>query len=190
VNRYVRRKYGREIAPSDVWAHHPLLFAGYGAFESATDYSRKLDTRLKDLAATKAAMLVGCEWCCDIASDLSRGAGISDEQLMALPAYEDSDAFSDDERLVLDYAVAMTRTPAEVSDELWRRLTARFDEPQLVELTAAIAIENLRARFNNAFDIEPQGFSEGAFCVIPERALARRSPVPPTPAAGPSRRSA
>ena len=170
VNAWVRRQYGREIAPSEVWAHHPLLFAGYGAFESATTYSRKLDARLKDLAATKAAMVVGCEWCCDFASVLSREAGISDDQLMALPAYAESDVFSDDERLVLDLAVAMSRTPADVPDELWERLRARFDEPQLVELAGAIAIENMRARFHNVFGIEPQGFSEGAVCVIPERA--------------------
>ena len=177
VNAWVRRQYGREIAPSEVWAHHPLLFAGYGAFETATTYSRRLDTRLKDLAATKAAMVVGCEWCCDFASVLSREAGISDEKLLALPAYTESDAFSDDERLVLDLAVAMSRTPADVPDELWERLRSRFDEAQLVELAGAIAIENMRARFHNVFGIEPQGFAEGAVCVIPERTgqLARQA---------------
>jgi hypothetical protein len=38
-----------------------------------------------------------------------------------------------------------------------------------VELTAAIAWENYRARFDHAWDIGAQGFSEGAFCVLPER---------------------
>ncbi len=40
---------------------------------------------------------------------------------------------------------------------------------QLVELTAAIAWENYRARFDHAFGIEAQGFSAGAYCPLPER---------------------
>ncbi len=56
----------------------------------------------------------------------------------------------------------------DVPDELFDRLRAELDEPQLVELTNIIALENYRARFNWAFGIEGQGFSEGAFCVRPE----------------------
>jgi hypothetical protein len=48
------------------------------------------------------------------------------------------------------------------------QLAAHFDEAQLVELTSAIALENYRARFNWAFGLESQGFSEGAYCVAPE----------------------
>jgi alkylhydroperoxidase family enzyme len=70
---------------------------------------------------------------------------------------------------VIDYATAMTRTPVEVPDDLFAALRAHFDAAQLVELTAAIAWENYRARFDHAFGIEAQGFSAGAFCVLPER---------------------
>jgi alkylhydroperoxidase family enzyme len=71
---------------------------------------------------------------------------------------------------VLDYSVAVTRTPVEVPDELFAALRRHFNEAQLVELTAAIAWENYRARFNHAFGIEAQGFSDGAYCPLPERA--------------------
>ena len=63
----------------------------------------------------------------------------------------------------------MSSTPVAVSDDLVRDLGKHFDEPQLVELTAAIAWENWRARFNHALGIEAHGFTEGAFCPIPER---------------------
>jgi len=92
-----------------------------------------------------------------------------EEQLVGLADYEQNGAFSDLERLVLDYAVAMTETPVEVSDALFAALRARFDEAQIIELTAAIAWENYRARFDHAIGIGAQGFSEGAFCPIPER---------------------
>jgi alkylhydroperoxidase family enzyme len=70
---------------------------------------------------------------------------------------------------VLEYADAMTLTPVEVSDSLFARLREKFTEPQLVELTSAIAWENYRARYDHAFGIEGENFSEGAVCAIPVR---------------------
>ena len=100
---------------------------------------------------------------------MSRANGVTEEQLAGLADYERSGAFSDIERLVLDYAVAMTETPVEVPDALFAALRARFDEAEIIELTAAIAWENYRARFDHAIGIGAQGYSEGAFCPLPER---------------------
>jgi alkylhydroperoxidase family enzyme len=63
----------------------------------------------------------------------------------------------------------MAATPTDVPDALVARLRARFDEAQLVELTAAIAWEHYRARFNRVFRVSAAGFSEGTVCVLPER---------------------
>jgi len=71
---------------------------------------------------------------------------------------------------VLDYATAMSRTPTTVTDELFSALREHFNERQLVELTNVIALENMRARFNSAFDMTPAGFSEGMVCVVAEAA--------------------
>jgi alkylhydroperoxidase family enzyme len=70
---------------------------------------------------------------------------------------------------VLDYAVAMTRTPVDVPEALFAALRSHLSEAQLVELTASIAWENHRARFNRPFLIGAGGFSTGAVCVLPER---------------------
>lgn len=100
---------------------------------------------------------------------MGRHAGITEQQLRDMAAFEHSDAFSPTEKLVLRLAVALTATPATVSDELYAELKNAFDEQQLVELAATVAWENYRSRFNRTFDIKPQGFSEGSFCVVPER---------------------
>jgi 4-carboxymuconolactone decarboxylase len=63
----------------------------------------------------------------------------------------------------------MTHTPVEVSEALFDALRRHFDERQLVELTSAIAWENYRARFDHAFGIEGENFSEGAVCAMPVR---------------------
>jgi alkylhydroperoxidase family enzyme len=164
-----RKQLGREVDPVGVYAHTPALLMGYGAFERATAKQKRVDERLKVLAETKAAAIVNCEFCCDIASGIAHDAGIGETQLLALPRYRESGAFSDLECLVLDYATAMSRTPTTVTDELFAAMREHFDERQLVELTNVIALENMRARFNSAFDMTPAGFSDGLVCVVPER---------------------
>lgn len=178
--RASRRNLGRDVDPVGVYAHVPRLLMGYGAFEQATSKEKRVEERLKVLAETKAAAVVNCEFCCDIASSLARDVGITEAQLLALPRYRDSDEFSALEKLVLDYAAAMSRTPTTVGDELFAALREHFDERQMVELTNVIALENLRARFNSAFDMTPAGFSDGMVCAVPEAAVERdpeRMPV-------------
>ncbi len=176
--------YGEVMDPLRVTAHHPRLMLGYGMFEQATSKADLVPERLKLLAELRAAMAAGCEWCLDYASSISAANGISEEDLRALPAYETSDRFDPLEKLVLDYATAMTRTPVEVSDELFAQLAEHFDEAQLVELTSVIALENYRARFNWAFGLAGQGFSEGAYCVRPDPAVGLEPAVAGSDTAG------
>ncbi len=100
---------------------------------------------------------------------MSRRAGISEAQLRDIGGYERSEAFSPLEKLVIDYAERMSRTPVDVPDELFSALREHLNEAQLVELTATVAWENFLSRFNRAFKIEAQGFTEGGYCVLPER---------------------
>ncbi len=86
-----------------------------------------------------------------------------------LACFESSRHFSTQEKLVLELATALTRTPTDVSDELFARLRDAFSERQLVELSSAVAWENYRARFNRTFAIDAEGFSQGQFCPLPER---------------------
>jgi AhpD family alkylhydroperoxidase len=175
---WAKRSYGVDTGPARITANHPRMFMGYGILETATEYSRTVDPKLKYLAVTRAAMVAGCEYCVDIGSELSRKVGVPDEQLMELVRYRDSDAFTDAERDAIELGDRMTRTPVEVPDELFERLRSRLDEAQLVELVSAIAVENYRARFNHTFEIEPDGFSEGKFCVRPEAVGAGQVPYP------------
>jgi AhpD family alkylhydroperoxidase len=163
-----RRRFGEVAEPLTVMAHHPRLLLGYGMFELAFERSNLVDRHLKSLVVLKAATMVGCEFCIDIGSALSRAEGVTQEQLRDLPNLERSEAFSLLEKLVLRYVAAVTRTPADVPDELFDALREHFSEAQLVELTTALALENYRARFNHAFGVGSQGFSESSYCAVPE----------------------
>lgn len=100
---------------------------------------------------------------------MGRQNGITAEQISNLHEYASSQYFSPVERLVLRFADAMTQTPVEVPENIFEELKAKFSNPQLVELTASIAWENYRARFDHAFGIEAENFSEGAVCALPQR---------------------
>ena len=93
----------------------------------------------------------------------------TDEEMLALRDYRGSDLFSPVEKLALELAEAMTRTPAEVPDRLRDELLQHLSRGQLAELASAIAWENHRARLNRALGIREAGFSDGTFCVMPER---------------------
>lgn len=157
--RYSRRRWGTVLGPLVPLSHHPGLLRGTAAMEWALQRADDVDWRLKDLAATRAAGLIGCEFCIDYASALLEHDGASPEQIEELPRWRESQAFSPLERLALEYAEALTRTPVEVPDELYSRLAEHLSESQLVELTMAITFEHHRARMNHAFGLGSHGFA-------------------------------
>jgi AhpD family alkylhydroperoxidase len=177
MRRGMKRMTGRDpargtgIEPLEIWAHQPKMMSGMGKFQQAVRKGGAVDERLKNLVELKGAQMIGCEWCVDLGSQICRNSGFSDAELLALPRYRDSDLFTEREKLALDYAVGVMRTPVDVGDELFARLREHFSEPQLVELTALLTVVNLD-RFNAAFGIGSAGFSEGMVCLVPDRAAA------------------
>lgn len=170
--RGAKKRLGVVPEPFAISAHHKGIMAGQTAFELALERSHRVEERLKDLATLKAATVVECEFCMDIGSHLARRSGLGDAELLALADHRSSDVFSDVEKLVIDYADAMTRTPLGVTDDLVAALHEHFDERQIVELTGVIAWENFRARFNGAMGCGAQGFSEGSVCARPASAAS------------------
>jgi len=96
----------------------------------------------------------------DINSAVGRAEGITEEQLRELCGFRKSGAFSATEKAALTYAEEMTRTPVDVADAVFQELRRFFDDRQIVELTSAIALENLRARFAHALDLPSDGLCE------------------------------
>ncbi|MGH2849633.1 MAG: carboxymuconolactone decarboxylase family protein [Solirubrobacteraceae bacterium] len=160
--------HGSGIEPVELWAHQPKMMSGMGRFQGAVRKGKSVDERTKYLVELKGAQMIGCEFCVDLGSQICRNSGFSDDELLALPRYAQSDLFSDREKLALDYTVAVMRTPVEVTDELFARMKQHFTDAQLVEITALLTAVNLD-RFNAAFGIGSAGFSEGMVCVAPDR---------------------
>jgi AhpD family alkylhydroperoxidase len=159
------------IEPIEIWAHQAKLLSGMGKFQQAVRKANTVDERLKNLVELKGAQMIGCEFCVDLGSQICRNCGFSDEELLALARYQQSELFSEREKLALDYTAAVMRTPVEVTDELFARMKEHFSDEQLVEITALLTVVNLD-RLNAAFGIGSAGFSDGMVCVAPDRPAA------------------
>jgi alkylhydroperoxidase family enzyme len=105
-------------------------------------------------------------------------AGADEDKVREIPTWRESRRFSDAERVALEYAEAMTITGQRVSDELFARLRACYDEAQIVELTAAVALENFRSKANVALQVQAQGF-----CPLPDLQNAAEGGSPRTESA-------
>ena len=84
--------------------------------------------------------------------------------MAALSSWREAAVYSPAERVALEYAERMTITGQSVDDALFTELREHFDEAQVVELTAGIAMENFRSKFNAPLKVEAQGF-----CLLPRR---------------------
>ncbi|HZO40499.1 MAG TPA: hypothetical protein VFE97_14860 [Methylomirabilota bacterium] len=85
-------------------------------------------------------------------------AGATEAKIAEVATALTSELFDDREKTAFEYAEAITFTDRKVTEELFARVRAHFSEPEIVELTAAVALENFRSKFNVALGIEAQGF--------------------------------
>lgn len=174
TKRRFKQLTGRETAtmlePLRMYAHIPRLLRAYGRLEQAEAKLDILSPRQRALAELKSATTAHCEFCIDLGSQIARGLGFTDEELLALSDYQNASCFSEVDKLILEYTTAITRTPVHVSDELFEALRTHFDTAQLVGLTHIITLSNLRARFNLALGIGSSGLSEGMVCALPDTA--------------------
>ena len=76
--------------------------------------------------------------------------------------WRSSCVFTEKERLALEYAERITITGESVDDALFSDLRQHFNEAEVVELTAGIAMENFRSKFNAPLQVQAQGF-----CPVP-----------------------
>ncbi|HEV8278412.1 MAG TPA: carboxymuconolactone decarboxylase family protein [Streptosporangiaceae bacterium] len=158
---FSRRKYGAMLDPGAAIGHNMQVGRSYAIFEMQAERWHTLDRGLKDLAVTAAAARIRCAWCMDFGFWAATvGHAVPAAKIEAVPAWRDSDLFSELELLVVAYAEAMTATPPEVTDEIVAELGRHLSEAQLVELTAVIAVENLRSRINSALGLTAQGFAD------------------------------
>ncbi len=134
------------------------LARGWNAMLGAVRREFAVSPRLKELAICVVAKLTGADY--EFAHHWPEYVHAGGNAALAAklddpPSALEDPAFTDDERLAMRYAAAMTEN-VRVPDALFRQLRARFAEAEVVELTAAIAAYNMVARFLVALEVEKE----------------------------------
>lgn len=157
---YSKRRFGEVLDPGKVALHNRKVLTTMMLTEGSAARWNSLDPTLQALAVMASAVVIECTWCTDFGYWEAHHKGVPAHKLRDVPRWRSSDAYTDLERKVLEYAEAMTATPPAVTDELVAALREELSDEQLVELTALVALENQRSRSNAALGLTGQGFKE------------------------------
>jgi alkylhydroperoxidase family enzyme len=159
--RYSRHRFGSVVEPVAAAAHHSGVLLAMGALDTTAERGwRRMNPDLRWLAIQASATQIGCSWCTDYGYYEGIQQGMDPEKVRQVPQWRTSELFDDRERAVLEYAESATSTPVTVSDGLMERLHRHFDEAEIVELAAWVAMENFRSRFNAGLGLRSEGFSD------------------------------
>jgi AhpD family alkylhydroperoxidase len=155
-------QYGKLLNTWRALANRPEIFTAYLPYLRAVVGPGVLDQRVKELVQVKVALLNRCRYSVSHRIRSAKAAGVPEEDLVAL-ARDDLDRFSERERLALAYAtettlkppaVAYATEPGAVDPVLIDQLRVSFDDAELVELTAVIALWNALARFHRVLRLD------------------------------------
>jgi uncharacterized peroxidase-related enzyme len=136
-------------------AHRPAVLNAFLPLYAAIVNQGTVEAKYKELAYLRASMINGCEYCTRAHIASSKRAGVSAEQVAALPFFERSPLFDEKEKATILYADRVTRGAAGIRAPELLELKKYFDEGQIVELTLVICVANFTNRFNDALEMIP-----------------------------------
>jgi alkylhydroperoxidase family enzyme len=126
-------------------AHAPNLLRRFLALGGELRNGTQLDPQLRELALLTVGRLTNAEYEFTHHWNIARRVGVAREKLEALADFENSPLFSDQERLVMRYAVEATEN-VKVSDATWNALTKFLDTRRMMELVQNVAFYNMVVR--------------------------------------------
>ncbi len=106
--------------------------------------------RVRELCALMVAWLNACESCTETHADMARALGVDRETLDELGNFARSERYAPAERAALSAAVALTREPRGLPDAVREALAQHYDAGEIVEIVAAIGLNNYITRVSNA----------------------------------------
>lgn len=106
-----------------------------GGFQFYRSPDRELDPRLRELGQIRAGWACGSQFVFSQHCKAARDAGLTDEQVDAVPHWQVADCFSPIERAVLAYADALALQHGRVPDGVFSVLREHLSEKAIIELT-------------------------------------------------------
>ncbi|MFI1075166.1 carboxymuconolactone decarboxylase family protein [Streptomyces puniciscabiei] len=130
-----------------------LIAAGRALSEST------VPTSTRELMMLRASQINGCAGCIDMHTKEAAAAGETAVRLHLVAAWREAKVFTDAERAALELTEQGTRiadAAGGVPDEVWANAAKYYDEDQLADLVAQIAVINAFNR-GNVITQQPAG---------------------------------
>ena len=155
---YDEKLRGKPLNLQKALAHRPELLKAFVDFYRSV--GKSLDKRLYELVYIRVSMVNGCFYCTQDHIDSSKRAGLTLEDWRALEKPAEAPGFSLAEKAALAYAERLTQTPTHEVEPEVTVARKHFNDEQMVDLTALIALANLTNRLNDGLGIEFEGAPE------------------------------
>lgn len=126
----------------------------------------RVTSGLKRLIGYVASHAAGCQYCQAHTIRAAQRYGEADDKLEHVWEYRQSPLFSDAERAALDFAIAAASVPNGVNEDISEQLKQHWDEGEIVEILAVVALFGYLNRWNDSMGTqleEPAAESAGRY---------------------------
>ena len=148
------QSYGRFENQAGVMAHRPPIFGHTWRMLTELADEANISKRHLELCLVTASLLNQCDYCVAHHAPKLEVTGISAEGVKSLLEYKTHPELDDVDKLVVEYAIAVTQNWNRTRDELFQRLRRHFNEGQIVELTWRTALCGAFNRFNDILQLD------------------------------------
>jgi alkylhydroperoxidase family enzyme len=154
---------GRDLLPAKLLAWYPKAAISSGIMEAlVAHHDSTLNKRLLKLVRLQTSFTAACPFCIDMNSHEYAQYGITTDEILALQGRIEMEAvktFSPREKIAMEYAQLISRSPLSFPQSFIERLKANFTEREIVILASTAAQVNYWARLLQALGVPPAGFS-------------------------------
>lgn len=159
-----KRVTGKDLLVAKLLSWYPKAAVGSAMLESLVAHRDKdINERILKLVRIQASFSASCSFCIDMNSFEFEKQSISKEEMEALQGIINPTevvSFSIREKLDIEYARNISKSPLSFPDEFIDELKKYFIEREIVILASTAAQVNYWARLIQALGIPPAGFSD------------------------------
>ena len=146
--------YGAFENQAGVMAHRPPIFKNTWAMLTELAEEGVLPKRFLELCLVTVSLINRCTYCVSHHAPKLAVAGISEAGAERLLDYATHPELDEVDKLVVEYAIAVTSNWNRTGDEIFQRLRQHFSEAQIVEMTWRTALCGAFNRFNDILQLD------------------------------------
>ena len=152
LGRFYENVFGFVPNGARIMAHRPEIVQGYVHLRKAVmdPDSGTVPAELKSLIGHVASRTAGCRYCQAHTIFAAGQSEAAADRVQSVWDSQTSDLFTPAERAALDFAVGAAAVPNAVTDDQFAELREHWDDGQIVEILAVVALYGFLNRWNDS----------------------------------------